>query len=156
MQKLVKRKMLEHEIEAFLTSAVSGCLTTNSGDTSPYPHSVPINFVYLGGRVYIHGSARATRLKRIEKDAHVSFVAWEDGALFHGAGACDTNIRYKSIVLKAKAELLTDHARKLEILQAVAAKYAAQFSGAEMPHGVVAATAVLELTPVDVCGVIND
>ena len=69
----------EKEITAFLDQCSFGFLGTVSPDGQP--RVTPLNFVYMDGCFYFHGSLAGEKMKQIKHDSSVSFTVAEEFSL---------------------------------------------------------------------------
>lgn len=69
----------EQEITAFLDQCSFGFLGTVSPDGQP--RVTPLNFVYMDGCFYFHGSLAGEKMKQIKQDSSVSFTVAEEFSL---------------------------------------------------------------------------
>ncbi|WP_319378892.1 pyridoxamine 5'-phosphate oxidase family protein [uncultured Methanocorpusculum sp.] len=149
MQKRMKDHQLSNEeITYLLDNAASGVLSTLDADGSPY--CVPVHFVYLDKKIYIHGLTAGEKTDNIQRDPRVCFTVYRMGELLYSAEAkspCSVNTAYQSVVVKGSAVLVDDSQAKREILEAVVKKYTPQLACLSMPENAVMQTAVIEITP---------
>lgn len=69
----------EQEITTFLDQCSFGFLGTVSPDGQP--RVTPLNFVYMDGCFYFHGSLAGEKMKQIKQDSSVSFTVAEEFSL---------------------------------------------------------------------------
>ncbi len=109
------------EIEAFLHEIGYGFLGTLSEEG--WPLVIPLNFVYYQEAVYFHGSKLGEKMRSLAADNRVSFSVarefsqipsyWSDPKF-----ACPATLFFKSVLIRGRAELLTDLTEKAEALTA--------------------------------------
>lgn len=152
MQKRMKDHQLpDEEVTYLLENAASGVLGTLDADGSPY--CVPVHFVYVGRKIYIHGLTAGEKIENIRRDPRVCFTVYRMGELLYSAEAkspCSVNTAYQSVVVKGSAILVDDPQAKRDILDAVVKKYTPELSCLPMPENAVKQTAVIEITP-EIC-----
>ena len=150
MQKRMKDHQLSQEEIAFLLeNAASGVLGTSDADG--YPYCVPVHFVYLNNKIYIHGLSAGEKIGNIRRDQRAGFTAYRMGELLYSAEAkspCSVNTAYQSVVVKGSAVLVGNLQTKREILDVVVKKYTPELACLSMPENAVMQTAVIEITPV--------
>lgn len=150
MQKRMKDHQLSDEDMSYLLeNAASGVLATLDADGSPY--CVPVHFVYVSGKIYIHGLTAGEKIENICRDPRVGFTVYRMGELLYRTDTkspCSVNTAYQSVVVKGSAALVEDTQMKREILSAVVKKYTPELACLSMPENAVMQTAVIEITPV--------
>jgi len=82
------------------------------------PYVIPTGYARAGDRLYIHGSPASRMLRALGQGAEVSLaVTLLDGFVL-ARSAFHHSMNYRSVVMFAKASLVTDPAEKLEALRA--------------------------------------
>ena len=95
------RQMLpEAECIEILRGGQTGILGVNGDDG--YPYTVPINYVYEGGCIYIHGARSGHKLDAMNRDDRVSFCVIERDDVV--PETLSTN--YRSVILFGRARVL--------------------------------------------------
>lgn len=153
MQNRMKNFALDREaIDALLGRAAVGRFSTNSLDG--YPYTVPVHFIYAGGKIYFHGLAAGDKVDNVRRDPRVCFEVDEmKGHIIEGVESpCSAETEYESVVVLGKASLLEDPAIKEKILKAIVAKYVPSLSDRPMKPAMIAATGIVEITPERVTG----
>ena len=137
--------MTKEAVEALLTRAQVGTVSTLDEDGSPY--AVPVHFVYLDGTVCFHGLPKGQKIDNLKARPQVCFTAWDmQGFLMDPEGRpCDTNTKYESVVAKGEASVLTDLAEKQAVLEAIIAKYTPDLVGTPLPENMLRGTAVVKI-----------
>ena len=139
----------DEEVTSLLKNAASGVLATLDADGSPY--CVPVHFVYVSRKIYIHGLTTGEKIENICRDPRVSFTVYRMGEFLYSADArspCSVNTKYQSVVVKGSAVLVEDTQMKREILGAVVKKYTPELACLSMPETAVMQTSIIEITPV--------
>lgn len=135
--------------ELLLIRSETGVIATLNDDGSPY--ALPVNYIYLEGKIYIHGRAKGQKISNIMKDPRCSFTVFnEKGYNYEGETACDTETDFESVVVQGTARVLEDYKMKSIVLRAIADKYGRE--GVEMPTDRVAATGVIEVALLSITG----
>lgn len=151
MQNRMKEHPLTNEqIDRLLTAAHCGTIAVNGPDG--YPYSLPLNFVYVDGKIYFHGLPRGTKLDLIAADPKVSFCVYDYIGLIRAEDGCGTNVEYTSVTLVGNAKILTDLALKEKILDGVVAKYTPEHAEAKLPENMIKGTGVVEITITKITG----
>ena len=86
------------------------------------PYIVPMNFCYIGDKIYLHSHKDGTKMKEIRNSPLVSFEV-DDGEIITGENPCDYSWRYTSVVAKGKATIVEDQAERLKGLKLISDKY---------------------------------
>lgn len=84
-----------------------------------YPYTVPINYYYTDGKIYLHCAKTGHKLDAIKKEQKVSFcVVARDDILQK-----KYTTLFKSVVAFGKAEILTDENEMRSSVTSLAGKY---------------------------------
>jgi nitroimidazol reductase NimA-like FMN-containing flavoprotein (pyridoxamine 5'-phosphate oxidase superfamily) len=86
------------------------------------PYVVPLNYLYHGGKIYFHSHKDGTKMGNIVKNPRVCFEV-DSGEIVKGEKPCDFTWKYMSAIVKGKASIVTDPAKKLNILKLISDKY---------------------------------
>ncbi|WP_340014316.1 pyridoxamine 5'-phosphate oxidase family protein [Paenibacillus sp. FSL K6-1318] len=110
----------EQEITAFLDQCSFGFLGTVSPDGQP--RVTPLNFVYMDGHFYFHGSLAGEKMKQIKQHSSVSFTVAEEFSLIPSFFsdpelACPATSFFKSVMAFGQAEPVKDLDIKGKVLQ---------------------------------------
>ncbi len=146
MQQRMKTHQLdEASCRELLENAEVACLATVDADGAPY--ALPVHFVLLGNKIYVHGLPAGEKVENIRRDPDVCLTAWVmEGLLEDPSGRpCDTNTAYRSVVVKGRARMVEDIAGKTAALWAVVAKYQPQLTGVRFPPAMLETTGVIEI-----------
>ncbi|CAK7042022.1 MAG: hypothetical protein DELT_02866 [Desulfovibrio sp.] len=143
--RMKKYPLSESQVHNLLETETVGRLATFGEDGFPYV--APVHFVFVGGKIYIHGLATGEKLRNIAANKHVGFEIERMISLVHDAeNPCDTNTEYESVIIRAFASIVEDPAMKTTILDAVVNKYTPQHKGKQFPQNMLKMTGVIELT----------
>lgn len=109
----------EQEIEQFLFSQSFGFLGTT--DQDGWSRVTPLNFAYGQGVFYFHGSLAGEKMKHLKADNRVSFTVAEEYVRIPSyytdpVKACPATAFFKSVMVKGRAEKITDLTEKAEAL----------------------------------------
>ena len=102
--------------------AVYGRLATCGKDGTPY--ITPVNFVLIGGSVYIHCGFAGRKLDNLEHSSRVCFEVSAPGRLSPGPRARDFTMRYWSVLGFGAVRRVEDPADKLRVMNRFMEKYA--------------------------------
>ena len=124
-----KANMLTNEeVENILKTSPNGTLALYG--ENGYPYSVPVNFVYLNGKIYFHGAAEGYKLDCMKKDPHVSFsVIGKDDIAKE-----NFTTLFSSVIAFGTVRVIDTMEEKIPVLEAMVGKYSAEFmeSGKEL------------------------
>lgn len=89
--------------------------------TETFPYGVPVNFVFLDGRLYFHCAPEGVKLDLIRRDGRAGFVVTADVVI---AREKSTTF-YKSVCGTGRASLIEDMDEKRHAIDALAERYGA-------------------------------
>lgn len=78
-------QLSNEEAAHLLENTASGVLATLDADGSPY--CVPVHFVYVNRKIYIHGLTAGEKIENICRDPRVSFTVYRMGDFLYSADA---------------------------------------------------------------------
>jgi uncharacterized protein len=109
----------EEEVAQFLQGMSFGFLGTS--DEQGQPRVTPLNFVYVGGCFYFHGSHAGGKMKSIRQQERVCFTVADEYALIPSYFsdphlACPATAYFKSVTAYGVAELVEASAEKAAVL----------------------------------------
>ena len=127
MQLLGRLEMRSQErIAGFLNEEHVGRIATL--DESGYPQVIPMNFVFLDGRIYMHSHTRGEKLDNIRRNPKAGFEVDRELAFLPSyfesptdASLADT--LYVSVVIKGDASFVDDPDEKSSALNGLMEKY---------------------------------
>lgn len=112
-----------------------------------FPVIKPVNFIYLGRKLYIHSSQKGEKIADIRRGSPVGFELDDPIAYAPSAGpACLAGYYYRSVVIKGRASLMIDRKKKLEILERLMEKYQPEAGYDSISEAVMEKTAVIEIS----------
>lgn len=146
------QSLTDEEIDVFLKEEKVVCISTVNKDGTPY--TVPVNYVYENGKLYFHGSQNGQKMDNIRNNGNVSAAVYSmDYVLPSEVGnPCRSNTKYRSIIIKGKAEIVSSIEEKKMILSKIVNKYTPQLNGKEMPQEAIEKTAVVVLDCIEITG----
>ena len=114
------------EIVAILERCTIGRLATLGADGFPY--ITPVNYVYWQESIYFHCSHRGEKVDNIKRDSRVCFevdipLAYKERACAPEAAPCSVHQFYHSVIIRGKAEIVTDSTEKVAALNALMASH---------------------------------
>jgi nitroimidazol reductase NimA-like FMN-containing flavoprotein (pyridoxamine 5'-phosphate oxidase superfamily) len=118
------RAMPEDEVVRSLERGY--CARVATVDAGGYPYCVPMLYVAINGRLYIHGtSARGHLRANVDRCDKVCFEIDEPSEVFaYGRFECDTGLAYGSVIVFGTIRVVEAESLKREFLDALMAKYA--------------------------------
>jgi len=160
----VRRKELEitdpAQLAEVLTQADWGLLSMQGPDGWPY--SVPMNFVFKDGKLYVHGAMTGKKLDLLKADTRVQFTVVQEYARIPsyatGPSCSSATQFFKSVMVRGRAELVLEPARKVEVFQALMTKYQPEGGYAPLDlldpraAAMLKATALIAIEPIETTG----
>lgn len=115
----------KEKINDFLNEKRVGTLSMSSKEGMPY--AIPVNYVYLNGKIYIHGMGSGKKNDILAINSYVCFnVCEEFGTVTDPVPSkCDTS--YFSVVIFGKAILVNDLDEKTQALTQFLEKFTPNF-----------------------------
>lgn len=117
----IKQQLTQEECEKILERGRTGVLAV-LGDNG-YPYTVPINYYYTDGKIYLHCSKSGHKLDAIRSNPKVSFCVVERDDILQEK----FTTLFKSAVAFGKAEILADKEEMRSSVTALAEKYCSDF-----------------------------
>lgn len=102
----------------------------------PYPYVVPLHYVYLPDRLYLHCAQDGRKLELIAADSHVCFEVEGDCKILRAEVACSWGTRYVSVIGTGLASIVEDDGEKLTALRELMRKYSGTSEWAFSPQNV--------------------
>ncbi len=97
-------------------------------DENGYPQIIPMNFVFLGGAIYMHSHTKGEKLENVTRNEKVGFEVDRELEFLPSyfedpkdASLADT--LYISVVIKGKGEIVKDRNEKTNALNGLLKKY---------------------------------
>lgn len=107
-------------MEDLLTRAPVGFLGLCDRDA---PYVVPLNFVWLDGRICFHCASEGRKVDLLRDHPRVSFTVAENLGVIPSRSPCIIGTAYRSVMVTGRARFLADPAEKRRALQALLDKY---------------------------------
>jgi uncharacterized protein len=92
------------------------------------PYAVPVNFVYLDGSVYFHGSPKGKKMSILEENNRVSFNVTTDATIIPSYFssteniACPASTFFKSIIIDGETEIISNRKELARVFLALMEK----------------------------------
>ncbi|CAK7040648.1 MAG: hypothetical protein DESF_01702 [Desulfovibrio sp.] len=142
--RMKKYPLAEEKVHDLLATEAVGRIASSGADGFPY--ITPVHFVFLQGRIFIHGLAVGEKLNNMKNDSRVGFeVERMLGLVQDDKLPCDTNTSYESVIIRGNAALIDDPALKVAVLDAFVAKYAPHHTGRSYPDPMLKMTGVIAI-----------
>ncbi|HJA78731.1 pyridoxamine 5'-phosphate oxidase family protein [uncultured Desulfovibrio sp.] len=87
-----------------------------------FPYVIPLNFVWLDGRIYLHSAFEGRKIRLLERDARVGFAAALDVTIVREK----STTWYKSVSGCGRMRIVTDQEEKRRALDGLSLRYAAR------------------------------
>ena len=88
------------------------------------PYVVPLNFVHVDNRLYVHSALKGKKLDILRDNPNVCVqVDLHGGFIPDPDDACESGYRYKSLIANGVATFVEESSHKLIVLEALAKKY---------------------------------
>ena len=118
-----------------------GIISVNGDDG--YPYGVPVNYVYLNDKIYIHSAKYGYKIEALEKNDKVCFTAILSSQILPGKFTA----AFESVIAFGKAALIHDEAEKKEVLDTFIDRFSPDFkeSGEKFIAGAIAKTAIIRI-----------
>ena len=111
------QELSKEECEEILISQPRGILAV-LGDYD-YPYSVPMNHVYVDGKIYFHGAQTGHKNDAIKNHSKCSYCVLNEGVKAEDSWW----YTFKSVVIFGNITTISDEARKVEILTVLGDKF---------------------------------
>ena len=103
------------------------CQVCNVGmaDENNHPYVLPFNFAYSDGVLYLHSAPEGKKNDVLRHNPQVCVSFSTDHQLYHQNKevACSYSMRYRSVLLYGKVEVIEDLETKEQILNKIMAQY---------------------------------
>lgn len=142
--RMKQHQLTSEEVLEVLNKAEVGRIATN--DPNGFPYIVPVHFVYLENRIYIHGLIKGQKIEYLKANSKVGFEVDEMGAIIPDEQiVCDTNTAFRSVIILGNAKMVDETELKTTVLNEVVKKYTPQLLGMEFPANMFKATGIIEI-----------
>ena len=112
-----KQELSKEECVEILNAQSRGVLAVLGDDE--YPYTVPMDYVYVDGKLYFHAAMEGHKIDSIKKHEKVSFCVLNDGV----KEADSWWYTFKSVIAFGKIRVLNDDDEKKEKLTYLGNKY---------------------------------
>jgi uncharacterized protein len=134
------RELNGAETEEVLMNGTYGVLSMNG--ENDYSYGIPLSYVYMGDKIYLHCAAEGHKLDRIRVDNKVSFCVVGEAIPMREVFA----MKYTSAIVFGKAEEVNGD-EKMRALIAFVEKYSAEYleKGKQYAESAFQKTAVIKI-----------
>ncbi len=112
-----KQQMTDEEARGVLERGKTGIMAVNGDDG--YPYTVPINYVYADGKIYMHSALEGHKIDAIQANDKVSFCVIDADDVV----PADYSTNFISVIAFGRARILTDETEKERSLRLLGDKY---------------------------------
>lgn len=112
-----KQKLTEKQCIDILKRAKTATLALHGDDG--YSYSVPVNYVYLDGKIYFHGAKSGHKIDAIKNNPKVSISIIDQEDVIEE----ELTTYFRSIILFGKAKILQDDDEIYQAVNALGLKY---------------------------------
>jgi len=146
-----EKQLPEDKSQEILSEGEYGILSTIGEDG--YPYGIPMNYVFLNNRIYLHCAKEGKKLENIRYNNKVSFTVVGDYQL----KPADFTSSYKSIIAIGKANFVKGEEKK-EVLQEFILKFSPDFKekGFNYIDQAIEKTTIIEIVIEDLKGKMNE
>ena len=154
MQNRMKQfSLTREEIDRVLENHLVGRISTIGADG--YPYTVSVHYYYDGESVYFHGLPVGEKIANIKACDKVCFEVSELKSVMDpakGDEVCTADAEYESVVIRGRAQILSDPEEKRPIFQKIVAKYLPHMETYTMPENMVKGAAVVKISIENITG----
>ena len=111
----------KNKINKFLFEKRVGILSMCDEEGNPY--AIPVNFIYLDEKIYIHGMGTGKKNRIVETKSSVCFTVFEEFGTVVDSVPCKCDTSYFSIVIMGKIVLVKDLDEKTQVLTKLVEKF---------------------------------
>lgn len=149
--RMKQHQLTDNEINKVLQNAQVGRIATHN--ENGYPYIVPVHYIMHQDKIYIHGLIKGQKITNLIKDNRICFEVDEmDEIIPDIENVCDTNTKFRSIIILGKAIMVQDANLKKEVLNGIVNKYTPQLAHLDFPDKMMKATGVIEISILEMTG----
>lgn len=134
-----ERQMSSEATAAIFSKGNHGTLAVNGDDG--YPYAVPVNYLYDGGKIYIHSAKYGYKIDAVKRDDKVCFSAILNSKVQQDKFTA----AFQSVIAFGKISFVEDEAEKKRILEQFIYKMSPEFveGGMKFVNAAIGKTALL-------------
>ena len=143
-----KRELPAQETLELFAKGHHGILAVNGDDG--YPYAVPVNYVFIDGKIYIHSAQYGYKIDALKNNNKVCFTT-----ILHAQIIPDKfTAAFESVIAFGKATFVEDEAEKLKALQTFIDRFSPGFeeNGAKFIKGAFAKTMIIRIDVEEIKG----
>jgi uncharacterized protein len=144
----MRKSNKEIQDESVITGLLHTCNVGRLGTVGKdgYPMIKPLNFAYQDGKIYFHTAQEGEKIDDIRRDNRVCFEVDLPIAYVRGdANPCQAEYLYRSVIIKGRADIITDGQEKVFALQKLMEKYQPEGGYGYFPVEKLAITGVVRI-----------
>lgn len=111
------RQLPHQETQELLSNGRHGILAVN-GDEG-YPYAVPVNYVYLNEKIYIHSAQYGYKMEAVQKNGKVCFTAILSAKILPR----NVTAAFESVIATGQAALVEAEDEKREVMETFVTRF---------------------------------
>ena len=112
-----KQQLTDEEVERVLGCGKTGIMGVIGDDG--YPYTVPMNYVFADGRIYMHSALNGHKIDAIAANEKASFCVIDADDVV----PADYSTNFRSVIAFGKARIVEDEEEKMASLRLLGDKY---------------------------------
>lgn len=136
-----KRQLSAEETQALFVKGHHGILSVNGDDG--YPYAVPVNYVFIDGKIYIHSAKYGYKIDALKQNDKVCFTAILNSQIIPDKFTA----AFESVVAFGKASFIDDGDEKLTALRTFIERFSPdhQEAGERVIHAAYEKTQIIRI-----------
>lgn len=136
-----KRQLSAEETQALFVKGHHGILSVNGDDG--YPYAVPVNYVFIDGKIYIHSAKYGYKIDALKQNDKVCFTAILNSQIIPDKFTA----AFESVVAFGKASFIDDGDEKLTALRTFIERFSPdhQEAGERIIHAAYEKTQIIRI-----------
>lgn len=115
--KKIKRQLPDSEAKALFEKGHHGILSVN-GDEG-YPYGIPVNYVYLNEKIYIHSAKSGYKIDAIQRDSKVCFSAILSAEILPQ----QVTAAFESVIATGRIALVDNEAERRQVMETFVTRF---------------------------------
>ncbi|MDO4516710.1 MAG: pyridoxamine 5'-phosphate oxidase family protein [Bacillota bacterium] len=107
----IKRQLPDSEAKALFEKGHHGILAVNGDDG--YPYAVPVNYIYLNEKIYIHSAKVGYKIDAINRDSKVCFSAILSSEILPQ----EVTAAFESVIATGKITMVEDETERRQVME---------------------------------------
>lgn len=112
---------------SLIEQVITSCEVCTVGmvDENNLPYTIPLNFGYANGVLYLHSGPKGRKLEILRQKPYVCIVMSAGHEMYVQSEnvACSYGMKYKSVMMKGKVEFIEDIDDKVQALSLIMKQY---------------------------------